>query len=205
MNEKVVPLHTRPAGQRDAHSSLPAAAHSLNLPSLRHAHQEIKTHLSDLGLTADAMGLWLGYPNLKASVEQLLTWVSIDWPSLTNPGNSAVQEAVGKAIMSVKEGLDRQETDKRFVIANFHNGLSTIANDLAEYQAWGCIAGKAVAQWEPFDAKFVQWCETGKFETVVFSRVDKCNQIDRDGLAWKMLSNIAPVKDVGVMHRYGGR
>lgn len=205
MNESIIPLSRVRNVQVDRRACLPESAFVLALPSKRIADEMTMSFLKDAGLDADARGLWIGYPNLKHSVDSLINWVGADWPSLQVPTEPALPRAIALAISTVKAGLARQEIQRRFVIANFHNGLSSIAKDLSGYCAWGCTSQKTVEQWEPFVQPFHTWCEAGSFDKVLFSRVEKANEIDPDGLIWKMRSSIAPLNDVGVIHRYGPR
>lgn len=205
MNHSVVPI--RCSGKVDVASTtyLPESEHTLVLPSVRKVEEELRAHLNRVNLDADAMSLWIGYPNLAQSVGALGDWVGADWPSQEFPGQRALFVSVTRAISCVKEGLAREEYDRRLVIANFHNGLMDIAKDLAGYCAWGCTSQKTVEQWEPFALPFHTWCDTGRFDKVLFSRVEKINEFDQEGLIWKMRSCIAPIYDIGVSHRYGAR
>lgn len=205
MPETVVQIHAKNEAFAIRKQYLPDSSKTMGLPSLRKPHDEIATYLESIGLQADAKGLWIGYPGLKQSVERLITWVGIDWPSAERPSEPALFEAIERAVRLTKEGLARQETDRRFVIANFHNGLAHIARDIAGYVAWGCTSQKAIEQWEPFLMPFQTWCDESRFEKIIFTRVDSMNEIDMDGLLWKMRSTIASVHDVGVIHRYGAR
>jgi len=205
MLETVVKINAKNDAFAKQKQYLPDSSKTMDLPSLRNPHDEIFAYLESKGLQADAKALWIGYPGLKQSVEQLVAWVGIDWPSEKNPSVPAIVEAIERAVRSTKEGLERQETDRRFVIANFHNGLSHIARDIAGFVAWGCSSQKAIEQWEPFLMPFQVWCDASRFEKIIFKRVDSMNDIDMNGLLWKMRSTIASVHDVGVIHRYGAR
>lgn len=184
---------------------LPESSHSFGVPSRRKAKEEINDFLQRIHLDGDAHGIWIGYPNLQQAVESLIDWVGVDWPSKADPKQPALFGAIACAISTVKDGLDRQESARRDVISNFHTGLTRLVKDIAGYCAWGCTTQKAVEQWEPFAQPFHIWCESGRFDKVLFTDVEKINQIDHDGLTWKMRSNIAPTYDIGVMHRHGSR
>lgn len=205
MPETVVQIHAKNDAFASRKHYLPDSSKTIDLPNLRKPHDEISAYLESMGLQADAKALWIGYPGLKQSVERLVAWVGIEWPSEKNPLLPAIFEAIELAVRSTKEGLERQETDRRFVIANFHNGLAHFARDIAGYVAWGCSSQKAIEQWEPFLIPFQVWCDTSRFDKIIFKRVDSMNEIDMDGLLWKMRSTIASVHDVGVIHRYGAR
>lgn len=205
MNESVIPIKRNSGHPVDRRNYMPVAEHTLMLPSKLDASKEIDNYLESISLHADAKGLWMGYPNLKQSLELLSEWVSADWPSQDSPTQPAIFGALARAIGAVKEGLERKESDRRFMIANFHNGLTSIAKDISGFHAWGCTAQKAADQWEPFSQPFHTWCETGHFEKILFVRVQNVNEFDLDGLIWKMRSRIAPMHDIGVMHRYGSR
>lgn len=205
MLASVTPLFPMGRAMHELTSYLPEAVRVLDLPSTRDGQAEIDRALEQMFLDADARGLWMGYPNLRHSVELLTQWVGIDWPSVAKPSQPALAGAVAAAIMAVKSGLERQESDRRFVIANFHLGLATIANDLSGICAWGCTKQKVMQQWEPFVEPFPKWCASGRFDRVLFSNEPNVNETSHDGLIWKMRGSIAPMHDLGVIHRYSSR
>lgn len=205
MHASVTRIFPMGNAMQDSSSYLPDAVQVLDLPSTRNSLTEIDRALDQLCLESDARGLWMGYPNLRHSVDLLMQWVGIEWPSVAKPSQPALVSAIAAAIMSVKNGLERQESDRRFVISNFHLGLATIATDLTGFCAWGCTKQKVMQQWEPFVEPFPKWCASGRFDRVLFSIEPNVNETSHDGLIWKMRGAIAPMHDLGIIHRYSAR
>lgn len=206
MTKTVTPIfgNLTPTIERERY--LPEVAHLIDatIPQ-EDAAAALESHLSAAGLDRDASSIWIGYPSLHQAAGSLLMWIGSRWPSTEDTTKSAAYEAIDRALTAVKDGLGRRESDRRLVIANFHNGLAAIAADISAFEAWGCLASRAVQQWIPFAQPFEKWIEEGKFDRVIFARRNDVNQNDKDGLIWKMRSSVAPVRDVGLMHRYGAR
>lgn len=197
---------TEHKGSYDGGRFMPAYRHSFNLPLPPSSVEvELAAYLKEVGLEPDARALWMGYPNLKSTSMALLSWVGKEWPSLDNPKESSAFNAIASAILEVKAGLEAGETDRRFVVARFHNGLTSIAADICAYTAWGCKGTKAIDQWTPFHERFDNWMNNGDYDKVIFAMKREANDMDRLGLVWKMRAHIAPLHDVGVIHKFGER
>lgn len=207
MSKKVTPIFgNTTAAVAERERFLPEIAHVIDAArQSEDLNVLLENHFLEAGLDRDAASIWIGYPSLQHAAISLLSWVGHRWPSALDTNRSAAFEAIDRALHSVRQGLDRKEVDRRFVIANFHDGLAAIAADLSAFEAWGCLASRAVQQWVPFSKPFEQWVEEGQFDRVIFSKRDDVCQSDNYGMIWKMRSNVAPVRDVGLTHRYGER
>jgi hypothetical protein len=183
----------------------PDFEHAVNLPLCEADAPDLLKYLEERGLDRDARGLWVGYSNLQQAVTRLQQWIGPHWPSQEDENDPAVFRAVVRGINSVKEGLLRGESDRRYVIANFHSGLAKIAADLTGFTAWGCSGSKASNQFQPFDIKFSDWADAGKFDKVIFSPRSAVASDEICGTIWKMRAFIAPVRDIGVVHKYSER
>jgi hypothetical protein len=205
MNTTVLSIRRDTVAPGPRKHSLPAAKHTIKLPLKGDDERVLTAHLNEYGLLADANGIWIGYANLQRAAMELLRYVGTQWPAHDEPNESAVARAIANAIGEVKAGLERKETDRRYVIVNFHKGLAVAAKDLGHFKAWGCTAQRVLAQWTPFEQPFSEWCAKGEFDRVLFAEVDPVNRIDPDGLLLRMRSAIAPINDLGVIHRYEPR
>lgn len=183
----------------------PDFEHSVSLPLCEADAPDLSTYLEERGLDRDARGLWIGYANLQQAAQRLQHWIGPHWPSQEDEKDPAVFRAIVKAINDVKAGLLRGESDRRYVIANFHSGLAKIASDLTGFTAWGCTGSKASNQLQPFDIKFADWAEAGKFDKIIFSPRSAVSSDELCGTVWKMRAFIAPVRDIGVIHKYSER
>lgn len=206
MNQTVTPIFGgKPLIKVDRERFIPDFTHSYPLPLTYGNLDGLEAYLAKQGMDQDARALWVGYPNLYQAVTLLLEWVTTIWPSKEVAEVPAVYAAVEKAILQVRNGLARNDNDRRFVIANFHNGLASIAHDINASVAWGCQGRKAVSKWVPFVDKFPAWAEGHGFDKIIFSPRENLATEDHYGLVWKMRGHIAPTRDIGVIHRYGER
>lgn len=194
---------TLPKGQRDdvLSSAIPNVVFTLDLPPGNGA-ERIWSHLDDAGAGNDTRNLFLGYPNLRRCMDELLKLVSADWPSREYPRQSALALAIERGVQEVKTGLQRDRMDKRQVIANFHVGLATIAQDLMAYNAIGCFGTKAHYRWDHLRQPFVDWYTEYEYDCVAFSRRSEVSQDDVNGAVWKMRSMIASIADLGIIKRF---
>jgi len=190
-------------GERDRF--MPEFKLSLAVPLEQHNGPSLADHLERVGLGRDARNLWVGYPNLQQSIFKLLEWIGPQWPSQNDAAIPAVFYAAEQAILAVKGGIEREESDRRYVIANFHNGLASLAAELESFAAWGCTEMRAIAQFRPFEERFDAWCESGGFDRVIFSPKNGNQSTEHVGLIWKMRACVSPNRDIGLIHKYGER
>lgn len=162
-------------------------------------------HLERQELAYEARNVWIAHPNLHMSAQLLLGWISDQWPSqVIGSGRMAGFSAVEVALNEVRIGLASREDDTRQVIANFHKGLVSVADDIASFAAWGCVEDQGMFAWRPFeDGRLVDWVKRNEFDSVAFSHVDQVDVVVRDGIAWKMRAAIASARDLGQLVRVG--
>lgn len=184
---------------------MPEFTHALALPLSTNVAPSLEDYLERIGLGRDARNLWVGYPNLQQSVTKLMHWIGPLWPSQHDGEIPAVFYAVEQAVVAVRAGIERDESDRRFVVANFHNGLAKLADELQSFAVWGCAGAKAVAQFVPFEERLDVWSEGGQFDRIIFSPKRGTQTSEHIGLVWKMRACICPNRDIGVIHKYGER
>lgn len=160
-------------------------------------------YLEKEGLDKDAKGLWIGYPNLRKASLNLISWVGVQWPDIDHVESSAAFVAVKRAIHEVKNGLTRDEADKRLVIANFYTGLASITQSIAAYQLVGQTE-TCNLNWNYFDKKTDVWLKSEKIIGYEFVRIVGDQPMNTDGLKWKIRSSIASLGDMNIIHRFGG-
>lgn len=178
------------------------AVHEVDLPLMRQADLELENHLIATKLYSFSLDLLNAHPNLKATIDRLIHWLGIDWPSVENSKRSAVFLAIEEALLAVKEGLRRNETDYRSVVANFHAGLATLAPAIAIHHACGCKSdtGSNYEIWEPFSSPLTSWCKDGKFENLAFTLIHNPSRIYVYSILWKMRCTICNLQDIGHIH-----
>lgn len=162
-------------------------------------------HLESRNLDLEARSIWVAHPNLHVATNSLFEWISDQWPS-REQGSTVCAGflALEDAINQVRIGLAAKETDSKQVLVNFHKGLMAVADDLATYVAWGCKDGAGMFAWRPFeDGRLRDWVAKHGFESVAFSRLDRFDVIERDGIARKLQSHIASARDLGQLARSG--
>lgn len=168
------------------------------------SNEELLQHyLEAEGLDKDARGLWIGYPNLKKASHNLISWIGVQWPDIDNVEVPAAFVAVKRAIHEVKNGLTRDEADKRLVIANFYTGLASITQSIAGYQLVGQTELSNLS-WTYFEKKTDAWFKAEKIIGYDFLRIAGDQSNNTDGLKWKIRSSIASLGDMNIIHRFGG-
>lgn len=205
MPEKVTPLFGNSAHVVTEGRFLPDYSRQILLPQGLEKAPTLEEVLEEEGLDKDARSLWVGYPNLKLAVMKLHEWIGPLWPTVKDPNESAWIAAVKRGIEEVKGGIQRQENDRVWVIANFHNGLASIAADINGYAAWRCRGQKALDKLQPFETTFTEWSQEQGFDKIIFCPQARGPEADQFGVIWKMRAQIAPTRDLGVVHRYSSR
>lgn len=160
--------------------------------------------LENESILNQAQGLWIGMPSLRDAADKLIERVTVAWPGLDGGGSAAVK-AIVNAIKLVAHGLENGETTRELVVANFMRGMSTVANDLASIEAWGLQESRTVEQWDARDFNFQAWASSGRFDEVRFYKKASIPVAMLDGMKWKIMCEVASLRDVGIMSRFSGR
>jgi hypothetical protein len=87
-------------------------------------------------------------------------------------------------------------------VANFLQGLSTVADDVAGVIAWGYQKDKAMEQYDSAKGSFAEWSSGGGFTEVRFHFAEDQSTSEVEGTRLKLLCAVASAKDVGIASRY---
>lgn len=176
--------------------------HTISMPMSDPGMARLQQAIERAGLAYDARAIWMGYPNMEQATIRLMKLYSADWPSRRDATSSAVIEAVLAAIRNVKTGWDRDERTRDLTVANFLDGIGSIADDVAGVCAWGYEKDKPIEQYASEKGSFLEWTQASSFTEVRFYFAEEQSQREIDGTRWKLLCAVASTKDVGIVHRY---
>lgn len=200
MSSNVTSIHR--ASQSEGAAQSPVAGWSSLLTPIKFDDQlAMVSAVSKANRLADLRGIWIAYPNLKEATERLLELISTVWPG--KGGNvSALSEAVLRSIERVQRGMERGETTRDFVVANYLAGLGSIAEDVVALNAWGYVRDTPQEQWRLELSSFSRWANGTGFSEIRFLKRTHANPSEVEGTRLKILCSIASAKDVGIVSRY---
>lgn len=186
-------------------SSLPLDAltlHRVAVPAAVPGEARLATAIDRQGLAYDARAVWIGYPNLKRAALMLVEQLSPDWPCRGRPNSSAAIRAVLHAIRSVRQGVERSESSRDQITANFLQGLASAAADTAGTIAWGFQQSTPIGPFEVWSGSFDRWCRECALTDVRFYRSDNPSSCEAEGTRLKLLCAVASARDVGIASRW---
>ncbi|MDO9099803.1 MAG: hypothetical protein Q7V53_03530 [Caldisericota bacterium] len=194
----VTPITAARAGRLPA---LADALSVLNLPLSACGSKRLDEVINKAGLAYDARAIWLGYPNLRKAAERLVEMLTSEWPSLSLATDSAAIQAVLTGIVRVKEGFAQHEDTREMIVANFLQGLATVADDITGVTAWGYQQERAMEQFDSTAVSFDTWIRDSDFTEIRFYSAEKLSSNEIEGTRLKILCSVASAKDVGVATR----
>lgn len=178
------------------------ALHSVCLPSAIAGDARLEAALEQHALAYDARAIWIAYPNLQRAAFGLVDQLSADWPCRGRPDASAAIQAVFNAIREVRQGMERQESGRDQITANFLQGLASAAADTAGTVAWGFHGPRPVEPFELWSGSFERWCRDSALTDVRFYRSGGPSSCETEGTRMKLLCAVACARDVGIASRW---
>lgn len=178
------------------------AFHSVSVPAAASGPARLQAALEQQFLAYDARAIWIGYPNLQRAALALVEQLSVDWPCRDQPEASASIRAVLHAIQEVRDGMERQESGREQITANFLQGLASAAADTAGTVAWGFRGPKPVEAFAVWSGSFDLWCSDSALTHVQFYRSSGPSSCETEGTRLKLLCAVASARDVGIASRW---
>lgn len=178
------------------------AVHSVCVTAAIAGEARLKAALEQHALAYDARAIWIGYPNLQRAAFGLVEQLSADWPCRGQPDASAAIQAVLNAIREVRKGMERQESGRDQITANFLQGLASAAADTAGTVAWGFHGPRPVEPLELWSGSFERWCRDSALTDVRFYRGGGPSSCETEGTRMKLLCAVACARDVGIASRW---
>lgn len=178
------------------------ALHRVCMPAAVSGPARLQFALEQQSLAYDARAIWIGYPNLQRAALALVEQLSADWPCHDQPDASAVIRAVLHAIREVRHGMERDESGRDQITANFLQGLASAAADTAGTVAWGFRGPRPVEAFEVWSGSFERWCRDCALTDVRFYRSSGSSACETEGTRLKLLCAVASARDVGIASRW---
>lgn len=190
-----------PQGTPPAISSADDQIGSIKVPGELDDPNALQHVLEVENLLAASRAVWMGFPSLRDAADKLIEKFTTAWPSLNGETPASVK-AVVMAIRSVESGLQRGESSREFVVANFLKGLGTVADDVVHIHAWGMNSNRSVEVWASGGRSFSEWAADGRFDEIRFFKRSSVPQNEIEGTRWKIMCDVASARDIGAMTRF---